>query len=902
MAQLTVPVQISSLPIASQSNLSDRFAVDQISNAGTVNTVSVTASQILANAAAYNTVTPYTLPVASSTTLGGILIGSGFNYNATNGLLSVVLPTYTAYTLPTATSLSLGGIMAGSGTSIDSNGVLSVGIATQLNVGLVKTGTGGLTVATDGTLTLPPATNSIIGGVIAGTALSVGTTGILNVIPATTATLGGIKVGNGLSVDTSGVLSVIGSTMSSSSSGGSYTLLPATATTLGGIISGSGTNIDVNGVLSVAFPLAYTLPAATSSTLGGIKQGAGLIIASSGTLSLSPATSNSIGGIVVGTGFTNSSGTVSLAAATNSTIGGIMPGLNCSVTNGVLNVATGSYTLPQATASVLGGVIVSNGLTIASGFLSVVYGSAANTAAQGNDSRITGAAPIASPAFTGIPSAPTASVGTNTTQIATTAYVQSQGFVNALSYPTATNSTLGLVSVGSGLTVSSGAVAVAYGTSSSTAAIGNDSRILNAAPTASPTFTGVPIAPTATAGTNTQQIATTAFVLGQSFLTSASLGSTYALVASPTFTGTPTAPTPPANNASTQLATTQFVTSAINSLSLGTSTLAGDADVSISNPVLSQALIYNGTKWTNAATVSTVAGRTGTVTLSVADISGAAATAGPQFSGVPTAPTAAVNTNTTQLATTAYVINQGYVTTTSATATYATIASPALTGTPTSQTPATNDNSLKIATTAWVANQAYLTTSSLASTYAPLASPALTGTPTAPTAATSTNTTQLATTAWVRAYLTSIADADYAGDGNPGIVHDNGSGVPTTVNTHQLGAHNLYIGNLTNFTIIDVLQDNMSIIGMWIFTPNSTSPSSSNYVSFTLNLNGTNLTPGSSVSGDYSAGTYTIGNTLTYISFTTPIAVSGTQNILQLYGAKTGTCPQFYAQFVANWS
>ena len=39
-------------------------------------------------------------------------------------------------------------------------------------------------------------------------------------------------------------------------------------------------------------------------------------------------------------------------------------------------------------------------------------------------SQITGAAPLASPAFTGTPSAPTATAGTNTTQVATTAFVQ----------------------------------------------------------------------------------------------------------------------------------------------------------------------------------------------------------------------------------------------------------------------------------------------------------------------------------------------------------------------------------------------------------------------------------------------------------------------------------------------
>jgi hypothetical protein len=50
------------------------------------------------------------------------------------------------------------------------------------------------------------------------------------------------------------------------------------------------------------------------------------------------------------------------------------------------------------------------------------FGTTSGTCAQGNDSRITGAAPLASPTFTGTPAAPTASAGTNTTQLATTAY------------------------------------------------------------------------------------------------------------------------------------------------------------------------------------------------------------------------------------------------------------------------------------------------------------------------------------------------------------------------------------------------------------------------------------------------------------------------------------------------
>ena len=53
----------------------------------------------------------------------------------------------------------------------------------------------------------------------------------------------------------------------------------------------------------------------------------------------------------------------------------------------------------------------------------IPVGTVTGTVAAGDDSRITGAAPKASPAFTGIPTAPTAAPGNNSTQLATTQYV-----------------------------------------------------------------------------------------------------------------------------------------------------------------------------------------------------------------------------------------------------------------------------------------------------------------------------------------------------------------------------------------------------------------------------------------------------------------------------------------------
>lgn len=75
---------------------------------------------------------------------------------------------------------------------------------------------------------------------------------------------------------------------------------------------------------------------------------------------------------------------------------------------------------------------------------------------------------------------------------------------------------------------------------------------------ASPTFTGTPAAPTAAADTNTTQIATTAYVIGQGYLKSSTASSTYAPLASPTFTGTVTAATLDLTTAATATTATSY--------------------------------------------------------------------------------------------------------------------------------------------------------------------------------------------------------------------------------------------------------------------------------------------------------------------------------------------------------
>lgn len=98
-----------------------------------------------------------------------------------------------------------------------------------------------------------------------------------------------------------------------------------------------------------------------------------------------------------------------------------------------VNGMTGAVTIPlgaiaPATASTLGGVIVGNGLSVSqAGVLSAAVGTTAGTVAAGNDSRIVGAAPLASPSFSGTPTAPSPAQFDSSMSVATTAWVSGRG-------------------------------------------------------------------------------------------------------------------------------------------------------------------------------------------------------------------------------------------------------------------------------------------------------------------------------------------------------------------------------------------------------------------------------------------------------------------------------------------
>lgn len=234
----------------------------------------------------------------------------------------------------------------------------------------------------------------------------------------------------------------------------------------------------------------------------------------------------------------------------------------------------------------------------------IVKGSEIDTELTAVASAIASKADLNSPALTGTPTAPTASPGTNTTQLATTAFVSAADALKA--------------------------------------------------DIASPTFTGVPAAPTASPGTSTTQLATTAFVTAADALK--------ANIASPAFTGVPTAPTAAPGTITTQIATTAFVATAIaggtSALGLGTMSTQNANNVAItggtiSGVSMSGATISGGTISSLSSALAVASGGTGTTTST--GTGSVVLSASPAFTGTPTAPTAGAGTNTTQLATTAFV-------------------------------------------------------------------------------------------------------------------------------------------------------------------------------------------------------------------------------------------------------
>ena len=244
---------------------------------------------------------------------------------------------------------------------------------------------------------------------------------------------------------------------------------------------------------------------------------------------------------------------VTTAASTYQTLSGM---------SSYLTTSTAASTYAALAGATFTGKVTTIASTTGTAPLNIPHGSFPTTPSNGDIwttgtgifSQVNGSsfqfAPVASPGFSGVPTAPTATAGTSTTQIATTAFVT-----------TADNLKADL---------------------------------------ASPALTGTPTAPTAAAATNTTQIATTAFVTTADNLK--------ANLASPTFTGVPAAPTATAGTNTTQIATTAFVTAAVPAIATVAQVYASTSSTTATPPLLAPLAFNSGGYFPRMNFASTTSG------------------------------------------------------------------------------------------------------------------------------------------------------------------------------------------------------------------------------------------------------------------------------------------------------
>ena len=268
---------------------------------------------------------------------------------------------------------------------------------------------------------------------------------------------------------------------------------------------------------------------ASDTILSAIGKLVGNVVAISGTGYITLGT--------VLTGFSAATATVVTAADSILVAFGKLQGQINTITSAgyqtAAQVTTAITSYGYQTAAQVATAITSYGYQTAAQVTTAITSYGYQTAAQVNtaiSTAISGLssvyAAIASPTFTGTPAAPTATAGTNTTQIATTAFVQAA--VAAISGVLST--------VLTGLSTATATAITA--TDTVLQAFGKLQGQLNAlsstyAPIASPTFTGTVAAPTPSYGDSSTKVATTAFIAGAGYNgINAQSGTTYTLVLS----------------------------------------------------------------------------------------------------------------------------------------------------------------------------------------------------------------------------------------------------------------------------------------------------------------------------------------------------------------------------------
>ena len=417
-------------------------ACDSLGNCGTVTQSGGVPSGITVYTHTYMPISA--LPFATPETWHAVSISNpGPTGGTTEG---TPFTTVESYTLASSPTIGIGGVSA-TAVNLGNSGSITT-VAGALNA------TGALTLSASGTA-LSVANNAAIGGTlgVTGAATFPGGASVTGLAVTGSLTVNGQIISNqGGSLGTAAYVStgtsgaMLGMLNASKTDSGANTYSGADTFSASGTALSVTNNAAIGGTLGVTGAATISggasitgLAVADSFTAIGLVTPSDLAMQAANTV-LTNATSGSASPTAqsmsscsapgnalnwtTNTGFGCSASITAAAVPASGLTGTTLPS---NVTTSSLTSAAGgtfgtgayaaAYALPTATSSLRGGVNPDNATIVnTAGAISVAYGTVASTAAQGNDSRITGAlaaataattyAPLASPTFSGTVAAP----------------------------------------------------------------------------------------------------------------------------------------------------------------------------------------------------------------------------------------------------------------------------------------------------------------------------------------------------------------------------------------------------------------------------------------------------------------------------------------------------------------
>jgi hypothetical protein len=306
------------------------------------------------------------------------------------------------------------------------------------------------------------------------------------VLPTASVTqLGGVKV-DGVTVKViSGVLSAVEPGVDTSRYAASN---PAGYQTAGQVLTAIGAH-------------AYTLPMASRAALGGVRvDGTTVVLSGVGVISVVYGTTGTTAAAGNDTRITGAQTAAQVATAISGEVTARNTAIGVETARALVAEAALVYTLPPATNLVRGGIKVDGTtVTMAGDVLSAVVGGAGTVLSISGSGGTTGLTLAGGPITTsgtltlggtlglanggtGAITAPLARTALGLATVAATgAYADLSGAPATYSLPTATPTVLGGVKPdGTTIANTAGAISVAYGTTGTTAAVGNDGRITGA--------------------------------------------------------------------------------------------------------------------------------------------------------------------------------------------------------------------------------------------------------------------------------------------------------------------------------------------------------------------------------------------------------------------------------------